>query len=67
MTSRPNGKSLIHMDQMSFIHQRQTRDSSRRTLHVTWHIHQNKTQAMLTGLDAEEAFDSVRWSFLHER
>ena len=53
--------SLIHLDQTGFIHERQTQDSLRRTLHIMWYIQQNKTQAMLVGLDAEKAFDSVRW------
>uniref|UniRef100_A0A3P9LA26 Reverse transcriptase domain-containing protein n=1 Tax=Oryzias latipes TaxID=8090 RepID=A0A3P9LA26_ORYLA len=56
--------SLIHLDQTGFIHQRQTHDSLRRTLHIIWNIQQNKTQAMLMGLDAEKAFDTVRWTFL---
>lgn len=58
--------SLIHLDQTGFIHERQTQDSLRRTLHIMWHIHENKTQAMLMGLDAEKAFDSVRWTFLYK-
>ena len=57
--------SLIHLDQTGFIHERQTQDSLR-TFHIIWHIQQNKTQAMLMGLDAETAFDSVRWTFLYK-
>ena len=58
--------SLIHLDQTGFIHERQTQDSLRRTLHIMWHIQQNKTPAMLMGLDAEKAFSSVRWPFLYK-
>lgn len=57
---------LIHTDQTGFIRQRQTQDNLRRTLHIISHITQNDTEAMLISLDAEKAFDSVRWSFLYK-
>lgn len=55
---------IINLDQTGFIVTRQTHDSIRRSLQVIRHINQNKTQAMLISLDAEKAFDSVRWKFL---
>lgn len=58
--------SLIHLDQTGFVHERQTQDSLRRTLHIMWYIKQNRTQATLMGLDAEKVFDSVRWTFLYK-
>lgn len=58
--------SLINLDQTGFIHGRQTQDSLRMTLHIMWHIQENKIQSMLLGLDAEKVFDSVRWTFLYK-
>ena len=57
---------LIHLDQTGFIQHRQTLDNIRRTLHVLGQIQKDKTKAMIVGLDAEKAFDSVRWLFLYK-
>lgn len=57
---------LIHLDQTGFIRQRQTQDNIRRTLHIINHITQQKLDSVLVSLDAEKAFDSVRWSFLYK-
>lgn len=56
---------LIHNDQTGFILQRQTQDNVRRTLHMLKHIEENNIQAIILSLDAEKAFDSVRWSYLY--
>lgn len=56
---------VISLDQTGFIRQRQTRDSIRCTLHVINHIQRSNIEALLIGLDAEKAFDSVEWSFLY--
>lgn len=52
------------MDQTGFVSSRQTHDNIRRSLHIVRHINQNKIEAMLISLDAQKAFDSVRWIFL---
>lgn len=56
---------LIHTDQTGFIRQRQTHDNLRRTLHIVNHINQQNIEAILISLDAEKAYDSVRWIFLY--
>ena len=56
---------LIHNDQTGFIHQRQTQDNIRRTLHIMNHIAKNKMEAIVISIDAEKAFDSVNWDFLY--
>lgn len=58
--------NLIQLDQTGFIRQRQTQDSIRRTLHILWHIQHHKINSMFLGLDAEKAFDTVRWLYLYK-
>lgn len=41
-------------------------DNIRRTLHIVDHVIREKTGALVVGLDAEKAFDSVRWLFLYK-
>ena len=55
---------IINMDQTGFVLSRQTHDNIRKSLQIIRHINQNKIQAMMISLDAEKAFDSVRWKFL---
>lgn len=57
---------IIDLDQCGFIQQRQTVDNIRRSLHVMEQINRDRVQAVLVGLDAEKAFDSVRWLFLYK-
>ncbi|KAJ0009052.1 hypothetical protein NQD34_016467 [Periophthalmus magnuspinnatus] len=57
---------IINLDQTGFIHQRQTLDNIRKSLHIIDHVTRQKTEALIVGLDAEKAFDSVRWLFLYK-
>ncbi len=57
---------IIQLDQTSFIRQRQTQDNIRKTLHIINHINKHNLEAVLLGLDAEKAFDSVDRSFLYK-
>lgn len=43
-----------------------TQDNIRKTFHILNHVIQNKIETALLSLDAEKAFDSVRWSFLYK-
>ncbi len=56
---------IIHQDQTGFIKQRQTQDNIRHTLHIMQNIIKKQVEAIILGLDAEKAFDSVRWDFLY--
>lgn len=55
---------IINLDQTGFVKSRQTHDNVRRSLQIIRHINLNKIPAVLLSLDAEKAFDSVRWEFL---
>lgn len=55
---------IINMDQTGFVLTRQTHDNVRRVLQIIRYINVNKIPSMLVSLDAEKAFDSVRWKFL---
>lgn len=57
---------LINLDQTGFIRHRQTTDNIRRTLHILDQLHRDKIQSIIVSLDAEKAFDSVRWAFLYK-
>ncbi len=57
---------IIHQtDQTGFIKQCQTQDNIKRTLHLIHETNQEQIEAVIMGLDAEKAFDSVNWSFLY--
>lgn len=58
-------QDLIDEDQTGFIKERQTQDNIRRSLHVIENIQSKRESAALVSIDAEKAFDSVRWVFLY--
>lgn len=57
---------LIHLDQTGFIHRRQTTNYIRRILHILGQVQKDKIPAIIGSLEAEKAFDYVRWSFLYK-
>lgn len=56
---------LIDTDQTGFVKHRQTQDNVRRALHLVDHIRNNDIESVVISLDAEKAFDSVRWEYLY--
>lgn len=57
---------IIRKDQTGFIRQRQTQDNIRKTLHILNHAVRQHVETPVPSLDAEKAFDSVRWTFLYK-
>lgn len=56
---------IIDEDQTGFLKSRQTQDNVRRALHLMEHMSKNKDKSVVLSLDAEKAFDSVSWKYLH--
>ena len=56
---------LIDTDQTGFVKNRQTQDNVRRALFVIDKMSKNNSESLAISLDAEKAFDSVRWEFLY--
>lgn len=56
---------LINLDYTGFTHHRQ-KDNTRWILHILRQIQNLKNQAIIGSLDAEKAFNSVRWAFLYK-
>lgn len=57
---------LIKSDQTGFIPGRQGANNIRRTLNVISCAKNKSQHAMLLSLDAQKAFDRVKWSFLYQ-
>ena len=57
---------LIDEDQTGFIKNRQSQDNIRKALHIIEQINKEKVSSIILSLDAEKAFDSVRWEFLYQ-
>lgn len=56
---------LIDPDQTGFVKNRQTQDNVRRALHHIDQMRKSKMKSIVISLDAEKAFDSVRWEYLY--
>lgn len=56
--------SLIHKDQVGFVPLRQAGDNTRRIIDLIDVANREGTNALVLGLDAEKAFDSLGWPFL---
>lgn len=52
---------LIDLDQTGFVKNRQTQDNVRRALHLVDNMRHIDEELVVISLDAEKAFDSVRW------
>lgn len=57
---------LIKPDQTGFIPGRQSANNIRRTLNLISCVKNKSQPAMLLSLDAQKAFDRVKWSFLYQ-
>lgn len=56
--------SLVHMDQVGFMPDRQAPDATRRVIDLIHQVTHTRTPSLLLYLDAEKAFDRVHWGFL---
>lgn len=56
---------LIDTDQTGFVQNRQSHDNVRRALHLIDHMTNSNIESIAISLDAEKAFDSVRWEYLY--
>lgn len=56
---------LIDPDQTGFVKRRQTQDNVRRALHLVHNMGKSDKESVVISLDAEKAFDSVRWDYLY--
>ena len=56
---------LVDPDQTGFVRERQTQDNIRQVLHVIDHVTKGNIGATVISLDAEKAFNSVRWKYLY--
>lgn len=56
---------LIDPDQTGFVKHRQTQDNVRRALHLINQMRNSDRESIAISLDAEKAFDSVRWKYLY--
>lgn len=57
---------LIKTDQTGFIPGRQGASNIRRTLNIISNTKYRSEPSMLLSLDAQKAFDGVRWRFLYQ-
>ncbi len=56
--------SIIHLDQVGFIRNRNLADNIRRFINVMWAVSNDNEPIAAISLDAEKAFDCVKWEYL---
>lgn len=56
--------SIIHTDQTGFIKGRHAYNNTRRLFNIIHQVTQNNMETIIASLDAEKAFDRVKWTFL---
>ena len=58
--------SLVHEDQVGFIHKQNSADNIRRFVNIMWAISDQQAPVAAVSLDAEKAFDRVEWEYMFE-
>lgn len=56
---------LIDTDQTGFVKHRHNQDNVQRAVHLINQMKNNDKESIVISLDAEKAFDSVRWEYLY--
>ncbi|KAM4705111.1 protein-glutamine gamma-glutamyltransferase 4 [Rhinophrynus dorsalis] len=56
--------SLIHRDQVGFVHGRQARGNTTKLISLLYRVSRRHLPTILVSVDSEKAFDRVHWSFL---
>lgn len=56
--------SLVHEDQVGFIHKRNSADNIRRFINIMWVVSDLESLIAAISLDAEKAFDRVKWGYM---
>ncbi len=56
--------SLIHLDQTGFVCGRTSTDSLRRYFNILYHTNELNSQNVILSVDAEKAFNRVKWKYL---
>ena len=56
--------SIVHEDQVGFIHKRNSADNIRCFINIMWAVSNSNSPIAAVSLDAEKAFDRVEWRFL---
>lgn len=62
----PHFPNFIHLDRVGFTTMRETHNNTIKTITLINHAQSSKTPMCLLSVDAEKAFDRVKWLFLEE-